>query len=215
MSDETGLGARRAGTGPLAGAGRPVTSDIDVVVAGRRDRVRWGPVWAGVIISLPVFLLLEFVLFALGGLTLGLDPDASGTTAGWLTGLIALIAFFIGGLTAGASALWKGATDGLFHGVMVWALGLVAMLFLTLLGGSALLGPVSDLVTQVGGVQQQFAQSVPNIDADAAMSTARAAAGWAILGLVLSLIAAGIGGMCGSRMWRHGDDAQGDAVEVR
>jgi ABC-type transport system involved in multi-copper enzyme maturation permease subunit len=179
----------------------------------RRDRVRWGAVWAGVIVALPTFLLLELALFAVGGLALGLDPDESTTTAGWVTGLVALVAFFLGGLTAGASALWKGASDGLLHGILVWALSLVGTLFFTLLGGGALLGPVSEVITAVSGLQQQVAQGAPGVQLEAAVSTARDAAALAVLGLGLSIVAAAIGGLLGVTMWPRDSDQQVEAID--
>lgn len=234
MAGESATGAHRvAGTDALAGAGTreevmppevvraPVpegsraTRDVDVTVTGRNDRVRWGSVWAGVIVALPTFLLLELALFAVGGLDLGLDPDASATTAGLLTGVIALFAFFLGGLTAGASAMWKGVSDGLLHGILVWSLALVGVLFFTLLGGGTLLGPVSDVVTQVGGLQQQLAQGGPDVDLGDALSTARDAAGWAVLGLGLSIAASAIGGMVGAKIWPRGNDTQEQSIDVR
>lgn len=235
MSGTTGAGAHSAGRGPDVdhGHGRDhgvdhdhdarseetLASDVPppvyaerrppaVAVTDRRDRVRWGAVWAGVIVALPTFLLIELALFAVGGLALGLDPDESTTTAGWVTGLVALVAFFLGGLTAGASALWKGASDGLLHGILVWALSLVGILFFTLLGGGALLGPVSEVITAVSGLQQQVAQGAPAIQLEAAVSTARDGAGVAVLGLGLSIAAAAIGGLLGVKMWPRDSDQQ-------
>lgn len=234
MSGETGPGAHSVGRGSdhdddhghghevrheetVAGdVPPPVYADRRppaVTVTDRRDRVRWGAVWAGVIVALPTFLLLELALFAVGGLALGLDPDESTTTAGWVTGLLALVAFFLGGLTAGASALWKGASDGLLHGILVWALSLVGILFFTLLGGGALLGPVSEVITSVSGLQQQVAQGAPAIQLEQAVSTARDAAGVAVLGLGLSIAAAAIGGLLGAKMWPRGSDQEAQAID--
>jgi hypothetical protein len=67
----------------------------------RRDRVRWGPIWAGAAVVLTVFVVLQLLVFALGWLDLGFN-NGSGTTAGIVTGVLALIAFSVGGLTAGA-----------------------------------------------------------------------------------------------------------------
>lgn len=86
----------------------------------RRDRVRRGPVWAGVLAVLTTFIVLQLLFFALGLLDLGFDGgEGSGLTTGIVTGVLALVACFIGGLLAGASTMWRGVSDGLLHGVVV------------------------------------------------------------------------------------------------
>ncbi len=165
-----------------------------------RDRVRWGPVWAGVLAVLTTFIVLQLLFFALGILDLGFDGgEGSSLTASIVTGVLALIAFFIGGLLAGASTMWRGASDGLLHGVLVWALSVLGILALALIGGSSLLGPLAQLAGQAAqsGVQ---APDV-NIDPVQALNTARQSAGGTALGLGLAVAAAAIGGTIGSKMW--------------
>lgn len=48
--------------------------------------------------------------------------------------LLELTFVALGGLTAGATAMWRGVQSGLLHGILVWALGVVAFAFLTLFG---------------------------------------------------------------------------------
>lgn len=169
-----------------------------VEVSGPRlhqDPVRWGAVWAGALVALATFLLLELLFFTFGWLTLG--QSSPGTTVGWISGLIALFAFFVGGLIAGGTSIWRGAREGMVHGVLVWALGLVGILFLTLFGGGALFGSLANVVTQVASLQPT---DVPNVEVTQAVDAARGAAGWAVLGLVLSLVAAALGGIAGVKM---------------
>lgn len=184
-----------------------------VSVGDKRDRVRWGPIWAGVIVALPTFILLELALFALGWLDLGLEGGGGTTAASVVTAVLALFAFFLGGLTAGASAMWKGADDGLLTGIIVWALSIVGIIFLTLFGGGALLGPLAETVTQVSQLQQQVASADPNFQAGEAIDAARSAASWTVLGLGLTVIAAGLGGMVGAKMWPRHDENK--TVDVR
>lgn len=178
-----------------------VERERPVVLPPRRDRVRWGPVWAGLIVALPTFLLLEVITLALGWWEIG----QAGSTAGWLTGVNGLIAFFLGGLTAGASSMWRGTDDGVLHGILVWALGVVALLALTLLGGGALLGPVAQVVTDVANIG---AVNAPNLDPAQAAATARSSASWASLALGLAIVAAVLGGVLGAKMWPSRKDAQ-------
>ena len=101
--------------------------------------------WAGLVVALPTFLLLELAFFALGWLTPGANDAGAGYAV--ITGLLGLFAFFLGGLTAGSTAMWRGVRSGLLHGIMVWALGVVSFLFLTLFGGGALFGSLADVLT--------------------------------------------------------------------
>jgi hypothetical protein len=174
----------------------------------RRDRVRWGPIWAGAAVVLTTFIVLQLLFFALGWLDLGFDGgDGAGLTAGIVTGVLALIAFFVGGLTAGASMMWRKAGDGLLHGVLVWALSVLGILALALIGGSALLGPLADFASRA----PDAAQAAQNVDTAQAVNTARDTAGWTALGLGAALAAAAIGGTAGSKVWpaRENADTEG------
>lgn len=166
----------------------------------RRDRVRWGPIWAGVLVVLTVFIVLQLLFFALGWLDLGFNGAAgTGATAGIVTGVLALIAFFVGGLLAGASTMWRGAGDGLLHGVLVWALSVLGILAIALIGGSALLGPLA----QLAGDAAQSGAKAPNVNVDPAqvLNAARQSAGATALSLGLAVAAAAIGGTIGSKIW--------------
>jgi hypothetical protein len=165
-----------------------------------RDRVRWGPIWAGVLVVLTVFIVLQLLFFALGWLDLGFNGAAgTGATAGIVTGVLALIAFFVGGLLAGASTMWRGAGDGLLHGVLVWALSVLGILAIALIGGSALLGPLA----QLAGDAAQSGAKAPNVNVDPAqvLNAARQSAGATALSLGLAVAAAAIGGTIGSKIW--------------
>jgi hypothetical protein len=164
----------------------------------RRDRVRWGPIWAGAAVVLTTFIVLQLLFFALGWLDLGFDGgDGAGVTAGIVTGVLALIAFFVGGLTAGASMMWRKAGDGMLHGVLVWALSVLGILALALIGGSALLGPLAGFASQA----PDAAQAAQNVDTAQALDAARDTAGWTALGLGAAAAAATIGGIAGSKIW--------------
>lgn len=175
----------------------------------RRDRVRWGPVWAGLVVAVPTFLLLQLATLALGWWDVA--PGAEGSNADWISGINGLIALFLGGLTAGATALWRGLSEGLLHGILVWALTVVTLVLMTLFGGGALFGSLAGVVTDVAGIQQA---DLPNVTAGQAADVARSGASWAVLGLGLSIIAAAIGGVAGAKMW-PGKDADHDRRPVR
>ncbi|MGY1913829.1 permease [Blastococcus sp. SYSU DS0973] len=175
----------------------------------RRDRVRWGPVWAGLIVAVPTFLLLQLATLALGWWDVG---SGAGNDADLISGINGLIALFLGGLTAGASALWRGFSEGLLHGILVWALAVVTIVLLTLFGGGALLGSLAGVVTDVAGIQQA---DIPDIQAGQAADAARSAASWAVLGLGLSIAAAALGGVLGAKMWPGKHDREDERVAAR
>src|SRR5687768_6366682 len=107
-------------------AARPAATPTTVVAVHeevelpRRDRVRWGPVWAGLVVALSTYLLLQLGLIAVGVVELGGTDATSDAVA---SAVVAVIAFFLGGFTAGATAMWRGVDDGLLHGVVLWAVG--------------------------------------------------------------------------------------------
>ena len=108
---------------------RPVGVAERAGVAEYTHRIRWGPVWAGVIVGLATYL----VLLALGA-ALGLGPAA----AGWWGGIMALIALFLGGYIAG---LFTGEADvatSVVQGALVWALTLLVLPIIGALLGSVI-----------------------------------------------------------------------------
>ena len=162
----------------------------------RHDRIRWGAVWTGVLTTLSTYIVLQLLFFALGWLDLGVD-GAGGTTRALVSGTLALIAFFLGGAAAGASALWHRANDGLVNGVVTWAVTVVALLTLALLGGGALVGSLADTAAQFVNLRNAGA----GVDIAAATDAARQTAGATALGLGLSMVAAALGGSLGAKLW--------------
>jgi hypothetical protein len=167
----------------------------------RRDIVRWGPIWAGAIIALATYVVLQLFFFAVGVLDpgFGRGPGAVVTTV--VSAVLALVAFFVGGLVAGATGVWTGRQEGLLQGVAMWALTVVGILAVTVIGGGALLGAAAAAAAQVGEPPPA------EVDAMEVLGTARNAAGWSALGLGLSVLTAALGGMVGSRMRPQGTRA--------
>lgn len=183
-------------------AGRPRNTRQENVPSPDRwqDRVHWGPVWAGVVVALPVFLVLQLLFFSLSILDLGVDGSGQSTTASIVSAVLALIAFFVGGLMAGSTAASRDSDEGLLHGVLTWAVGIVAILGLALLGAGALLGNLATVASQLGGLQQQAGQAgqaAGQIDPAQALEAAQQGAGWAALALGLTVVAAALGGVVG------------------
>ena len=163
----------------------------------RHDRTRWGAVWTGTLTTLSIYIVLQLLFFALGWLDLGIDGTASSTTRAVVSGVLGLIAFFLGGVAAGASTLWHRANDGMVNGVVSWTATVLVLLTLALIGGGALLGSLADVATQFGDLRNAGA----DIDVASATQTARNTAGWAALGLGLSVIVSALGGSIGAKQW--------------
>jgi hypothetical protein len=181
--------------------------DRDVVAP--RDMVRWGPLWAGVMVALAAYLVLQLAVFAL---------DLYSDEGAWWSSISALVAFFIGGLVVGATALWHGAGQGAVNGAVMWAFATVGLLLLAVLGGGTLAGPVSTVAADLGAIQDLNLQNPPADQVNQALQGARDAAGWALLGLGSSLVASVAGGVAGAKIWpgrgTPGTTSQ-DAVHAR
>jgi hypothetical protein len=165
---------------------------------GIRDRVRWGPIWAGLITALATFLLLTVAAVAIGAQAVdsGAEGDAAGTASGIASAIIALLAFFVGGFIAARTAGVIGRGYGALNGFLVWALGVVLILALAALGLGSLFGASGDLFAQYREMGQPTAEGV---DPNAVVEGIRNGSLGAFLGMLLPAIAAALGGLMGSR----------------
>ncbi len=163
-----------------------------------RDSVRWGPIVAGLVTALSLFLLLS--LLALGiGVTAADSANAgeqAGPVAGIVAAIIGLLSFVIGGYVAGRSAAVAGRGAGALNGFLVWALGITAILVLSALGLSQLFGAAGDIF---GQVQQSNVDPNVQIDPDQAADAVRNSAIIGFVSLALPALAAAAGGALGAR----------------
>lgn len=162
----------------------------------RRDRIRWGPIWAGIVVAVGSYLILQLLLVAVGAVDLG---DAGTDEAIW-SGIAALIAFFIGGLATGATSMWQGVDDGIIHGIVMWFAALVLLIVLAAFGGGVALGAID-----VSEAFDEFTTNGEEIDLDEAGDTAQEAARNALIAIILALAASGAGGAAGSKLWPKDD----------
>lgn len=210
MARGNGVGTSRSETEVIVTGQRPVPAVRGAVAPVerpdpvRQDRVRWGSVWAGALVALTTFLVMQLLFFALGWLDLGFDGSNSAVATAVVSGVLALVAFFLGAVAAGSTALWRSAADGMVNGLLVWALSLTGLLLLGLLGGTALLGPLATVLSQT---RLSAGAGVP-IDPATAVAVARQSAGWAALGLGLAAGVAALGGMLGAKLWPAEDAAR-------
>lgn len=162
------------------------------------DRVRWGPIWAGLVTALATFLLLSAAAVAVGAVAVSAGADA--TTAGLggavASAVIALIAFFVGGFMASRTATVMQRGYGAVNGFLVWALGLVLILALAAFGLGSLFGAAGDLFAQY---QQMGSPSSQAVDPQQAAESVRNSSLGAFVGMLLPAVAATIGGFIGAR----------------
>ena len=183
----------------------PASRDVTVggveatgLVSSGRDRVRWGPIWAGLLIAIATFVVLSTIAVGIGAHTVstGADTDEAGLAGGIATGVIALIAFFVGGFIASRSAAVVGRGFGALNGLLVWALGLGLILALAALGLGSLFGASGDLFAQY---RQLGSPQPEGVDANAVAEGIRNSSLGAAAGMLLPAIAAALGGLLGAR----------------
>ena len=189
----------------VAATGHRASTDRDVIqqtaVVAPRDRVRWGPVFAGLVTALSVFLLLS--LLALGlGIVAAQNADSeqasnAGTVGAIVAAIIGLAAFVLGGFVAGRTSAVVGRASGALNGFLVWALGVVLILTLGALGLSQLFGAAGDIFGQLRG--SGVSPNDVNVDPNQAADAVRNSAIGGFISLALPAIAAAAGGMIGAR----------------
>ena len=180
--------------------GADVGRGADAALAGRRDSARWGPIWAGLITALTTFLLLELLTLGTGLLSFNLGSNSANQVSGWVSAIIGLVAFFTGGSVAGMTSAVRGASTGLLNGFLVWALGTVLMLVLSALGLGQVFGAVGNLVGQLN-LLAGGSLNVPgvNFDPQQLINALRTGALVGFFSLLISAVAAALGGWLGGR----------------
>lgn len=149
--DSTGLPPSTAASG-VVGVGVPAV-EVDVAEVPLRDRIRWGPIIAGVVTAFAVLLFLTVLGLALGISALGGDDDPQtwGTAAGIWGGLSLLVAFFFGGWMAARAAATLSESDGPLNGFITGAATLLLLLWLATTALTGALGFFATTVSNLAG----------------------------------------------------------------
>ncbi|HEX6383791.1 MAG TPA: hypothetical protein VF177_03895 [Anaerolineae bacterium] len=156
--------------------------DIDMGVITPVDRIRWGPILAGVVTALSTLVILSLLGLAIG-LTVydASDPASNFGLGAGLWGIIsAVLAFIIGGAIAGYTAAVPTQGDGMLNGAMVWLVTIPLMVYLLGAGIGSLLSAAGNLVeTGVSAtaplVTEAGVEETLGLDAAAVQATAEAA----------------------------------------
>ena len=192
-------GTTTPGTTGATVAAVPDTTDRTyerVGVVGK-DRVRWGPIVAGLLTAISSFVLLSLLATALGLQTVDdgtTNPQGAAQTGAIVAAVLGLLAFFIGGFVAAWTAAIRNRGDGALNGFLVWALAIPVILLLAGLGLGQLFGAAGD---QFGNYQNLGGAA--NADRNAIADAIRTGALGAFLGMLLPAIAATVGGWLGAR----------------
>ena len=165
------------------------------------SRLSWGSIFAGVFIAIAAQIVLSSlgVLAGFSTATITSVADLRDISAGvgiW-TAISALISLFIGGYVASRIASVQFSSDGLWHGLSVWAFALVVSILLGVFGATGLLGFAGNALTALRGIIPTGATVSP-ADIRTAVDVVTTTAGYFLLGSLLSLATALLGGWLGS-----------------
>ena len=147
------------------------------------QRIRWGAVFAGVVLGTALLALLTTLWFALA---FNSGVDSIRVNLEWYVGFTAIVCLFVGGLLAGWLSGVRGAGAGLFNGLTVWGLVLIVALAV----GIPAIFNVFNL-GRVSAITDGTGLTGSGVD------TALWASFWTILG---GFLASGLGGMIGGAL---------------
>ena len=206
---------------PQRGAGRTAEVEIPEAYNLDQDRVRWGPIIAGLLTALTTLVLLGLLGLAIGltavdarqAAAQGGPPAGAGPGSAIWAALSGLLAFLLGGYVAGKTAAIFNRTWGAFNGAMVFFLGVPLILWLASMGLGSMLGMLGTFAGSLnidpGTVQntaqnaatqaQQAGQQATPADVGRAAEAVRNGAWGTLLGLGMALGASALGGLLGTR----------------
>ncbi len=203
--------------------------DRVLVVTPPTDRVRWGPILAGLFTALTTGLVLSLAALAFG--LNQFDPSSTarsfGIGAGIIGAVLWLLAFGVGGYVAARTAALPGRSNGIFNGLMVSLVGIPLLLWglSSVVGGllgtaGSIAGTAAAAVAPAAGqaadtpaaqdaaqqaqdtaqqAQDATQQQLEQVNPEQVADAARNTALGALLPLVLGVAAAGAGGALGAR----------------
>ena len=173
-------------------------------IEDNKDRIRWGPIIAGIFVAIATQLILS-ALGAAIGLTAGATGGAVGVGIWAIISL--LISLFLGSWVTASGCSPMNKKTAMLHGLILWATTLAISAWLLASGVSGAFGmaasnagEVFNQVQQPGGVD--VPDRVPNVPTDKLKQVANgsAKAAWSfIIGSLLGLAASLIGASAGAK----------------
>lgn len=202
----------------MAYADRPINNVVErsttLPVADYHDRVRWGPIIAGLVVALSTQLVLSALGAAIGLSSISgsgsprSDAGGVGSAVGIWAIISLLISLFLGGWTTTRACGPMNRSTGLLNGAILWATTLAISAWLLSNGVAGAFGIAASNAGEVINQAQQSGAGLPNpaaspdvnVTAQQTRDIAGNAAkvGWSfaigsLLGLASSLIGASIG----------------------
>jgi hypothetical protein len=183
-----------------------------VAVTDYHDRVRWGPILAGLVVALSTQLILSALGAAVGATNISgsgaprSNLDNVSTAVGIWSIISLFISLLVGGWVTARACGPINRNTALLNGAILWASTLAISAWLLANGVSGAFGIIAsnagEIINQAqqGGAIPPNANNVPNVTAQETRDIAGNAArvGWSfvfgsLLGLVASLIGASVG----------------------
>jgi hypothetical protein len=192
----------------------PPTSTMTAPLVEYHDRVRWGPIFAGIVVSVIAQLLLSSLGAVVGGFAAG---DATARSIGTGIGIWAvislLISLFLGGYVMSSACGPMNNKTAMLNGIILWATTLVISGWLLASGVSGTFGILAanagDVLGQVaapGGTPlpdpADVGQAIPDVSPEEAAqyaANASRAGLYFIIGSLIGLAASLIGATVGSK----------------
>jgi hypothetical protein len=158
--------------------------------------IDWGGVWAGLIWTIGIMVLLSSLWLALGFTGNGVEAIAN-DIEWWLAGT-AIFALFVGGIIAGWAPRARGGSAGVVNGMTVWGTLLTLSLVIgvpSILGGAAIVGNTLTDPAQVDAGVEAATTGI-TLDQDASLWATFLVA---LIGFVTATLGGVIGGMLPKR----------------
>lgn len=161
-----------AGDDSLAWRERPLQTATTVVTPV--DRIRWGPILAGLFASLTTLVVLGILGLAVGltSYDAGDSLSSFGLGAGIWSAVSTILAFLVGGWLAARTAATQGRNNGVLNGAMVWVVAIPLVLYLLSSGLDALVNTAGNVAaTGAAAVAPAAAAIAEDAAAPAAQAT--------------------------------------------
>lgn len=180
------------------------------------DRVRWGPIFAGIVTALATQLILSALGAAIGATNIAGSgaPRTYADDVGRAVGIWSIISLFlsllIGSWVAARASGPMNRNTAMLNGAILWATTLALSSWLLASGITGAFGIVGANAGEIVNQAQQGAVNVPNNPPNVTaqqtrdIASATAKAGWSFaIGSLLGLAASLIGSSIGARTPRH------------
>lgn len=173
---------------------KTISSDSQAQVAP--NLVRWGAVFAGTVIALGLFALVNSLWLAIAYS----DADGSGWITGnlaWFLGGTAVVSLFLAGLLAGFLSGVRGAKSGLLNGLTAWGVLFVASVLTVVPGLTAI---TTNLGTGIAAGTNTIGGAVGPAGGAVSAESAVWTTFWSLL---IGAAVAGLGGIAGGAAKRE------------